>query len=179
MLPPLCRQIAAAVKAQGYEFDSLVLSVSLPAQLGVREVSPRFSRPSKEPRSSGGFPLHPAALLLAPREEGSEVRTFAWHLWMRRRGLRRPCPLRDTSVTLSRDDVVQVKEAFKWVMQGLLAKELGGVAVGTKVAARRRPRGCVRSRPLSEAFFSPLLQSLFEVGVEFRHPQTDRDCHFL
>lgn len=36
---PLCRQLAAAVKAQQFEFDSLVLSVSLPAQLCVREVS--------------------------------------------------------------------------------------------------------------------------------------------
>lgn len=35
----LCRQIAAAVKEEQYEFDSLVLSVSLPAQLCVREVS--------------------------------------------------------------------------------------------------------------------------------------------
>lgn len=32
-------QIADTVKAQKYEFDSLVLSISLPAQLCVREVS--------------------------------------------------------------------------------------------------------------------------------------------
>lgn len=32
-------QIAQAVKAEKYEFDTLVLSVSLPAQLCVREVS--------------------------------------------------------------------------------------------------------------------------------------------
>lgn len=32
-------QIAEAVKAEKYEFDSLVLSLSLPAQLCVREVS--------------------------------------------------------------------------------------------------------------------------------------------
>uniref|UniRef100_A0A3B4YG06 tRNA pseudouridine synthase Pus10 n=1 Tax=Seriola lalandi dorsalis TaxID=1841481 RepID=A0A3B4YG06_SERLL len=62
------------------------------------------------------------------------------------------------SVTYSRsgtvgqsDDVIQVKEAFKWIMQGLVAKELGrGVAV-----------------------------SAFEVGVEFIHEATDSDCHFL
>lgn len=36
---PPCPQIAAAVKAEKYEFDSLVLSVSLPPQLCVREVS--------------------------------------------------------------------------------------------------------------------------------------------
>lgn len=33
------KKIAEAVKAETYEFDSLVLSVSLPAQLCVREVS--------------------------------------------------------------------------------------------------------------------------------------------
>uniref|UniRef100_H3CCH7 tRNA pseudouridine synthase Pus10 n=1 Tax=Tetraodon nigroviridis TaxID=99883 RepID=H3CCH7_TETNG len=104
----ICRQIAAAVRAERYEFDSLVLSVSLPAQLGVREHS----------------------CWLHVKKE-----------------------VRDKCLTLNKDDVVQVKEAFKWVMQGLLAKELGGVAVVTK--------------------------SLFEVGVEFSHPQTDADCHFL
>lgn len=35
----MCSQIAEAVKAGNYEFDTLVLSVSLPAQLCVREVS--------------------------------------------------------------------------------------------------------------------------------------------
>lgn len=35
------KKIAEAVKAEAFEFDSLVLSISLPAQLGVREVSPR------------------------------------------------------------------------------------------------------------------------------------------
>lgn len=33
-------QVSDAVKKQQYEFDSLVLTVSLPAQLSVREVSP-------------------------------------------------------------------------------------------------------------------------------------------
>uniref|UniRef100_A0A3Q3NLC3 tRNA pseudouridine synthase Pus10 n=1 Tax=Mastacembelus armatus TaxID=205130 RepID=A0A3Q3NLC3_9TELE len=92
-------QIAEAVKAEKYEFDTMVLSVSLPAQLCVREVSV---------------------------EKG---------------------------LLFDKDDVIQVKEAFKWVMQGLVAKQLGGVAVVTK--------------------------SAFEVGVEFTHPETDADCHFL
>lgn len=34
---------------------------------------------------------------------------------------------------LDKDDVIQVKEAFKWIMQSLVAKELGGVAVVGKV----------------------------------------------
>lgn len=43
---------------------------------------------------------------------------------------------REKCMTLSEDDVIQVKEAFKWVMQGLIAKELGGVAVVTKVKSK-------------------------------------------
>lgn len=101
-------KIAEAVKAENYEFDSLVLSVSLPAQLCVREHS----------------------CWLHVKDE-----------------------LREKSDVLEKGDVIQVKEAFKWVMQGLVSKELGGAAVVTR--------------------------SAFEVGVEFTHPETDADCHFL
>ncbi|XP_076585226.1 tRNA pseudouridine synthase Pus10 [Chaetodon auriga] len=105
---PQAVKISEAVKAEKYEFDSLVLSVSLPAQLCVREHS----------------------CWLHVKKE-----------------------LREKSVAADKDDVIQVKEAFKWIMQGPVAKELGGVAVVTR--------------------------SLFEVGVEFTHPETDADCHFL
>lgn len=40
---------------------------------------------------------------------------------------------REKSIAVDKDDLIQVKEAFKWVMQDLVAKELGGVAVVTKV----------------------------------------------
>lgn len=43
---------------------------------------------------------------------------------------------REKCSSLNEDDVIQVKEAFKWVMQGLVAKELGGVAVVTRVKSR-------------------------------------------
>lgn len=46
---------------------------------------------------------------------------------------------REKCMSLSEDDVIQVKEAFKWVMQGLIAKELGGVAVVTKVKSKNIP----------------------------------------
>ncbi|KAM9315070.1 tRNA pseudouridine synthase Pus10 isoform 1-T3 [Pholidichthys leucotaenia] len=101
-------KIAEEVKAEKYEFDTLVLSVSLPAQLCVREHS-CWLHVKKEVREKG--------------------------------------------LVLDKDDVIQVKEAFKWIMQGMVAKKLGGVAVVTK--------------------------SVFEVGVEFTHPETDTDCHFL
>ncbi|XP_075993042.1 tRNA pseudouridine synthase Pus10 [Genypterus blacodes] len=101
-------KIAEAVKAEDYEFDTLVLSVSLPAQLCVREYS----------------------------------------CWLHVKN-----ELRQKNVAFCKDDIIQVKEAFKWVMQGLVAKELSGVAVVTK--------------------------SVFEVSVEFTHPETDADCHFL
>ncbi|XP_028424204.1 tRNA pseudouridine synthase Pus10 isoform X2 [Perca flavescens] len=100
-------KIAEKVKAERYEFDTLVLSVSLPAQLCVRE-----------------------SCWLHVKKE-----------------------MREKSMAVDKDDIIQVKEVFKWVMQGLVAKELGGVAVVTR--------------------------SPFEVGVGFTHPETDADCHFL
>ncbi|XP_036929462.1 putative tRNA pseudouridine synthase Pus10 [Acanthopagrus latus] len=106
--PAQAAKIAETVKAEKYEFDTLVLSVSLPAQLCVREHS----------------------CWLHVKKE-----------------------LREKSIAVDRDDLIQVKEAFKWIMQGLVAKELGGVAVVTR--------------------------SLFEVSVEFTHPESDADCHFL
>ncbi|KAM8772856.1 tRNA pseudouridine synthase Pus10 [Acanthopagrus schlegelii] len=106
--PAQAVKIAETVKAEKYEFDTLVLSVSLPAQLCVREHS----------------------CWLHVKKE-----------------------LREKSIAVDRDDLIQVKEAFKWIMQGLVAKELGGVAVVTR--------------------------SLFEVSVEFTHPESDADCHFL
>uniref|UniRef100_A0A1A7WHY3 tRNA pseudouridine synthase Pus10 n=2 Tax=Iconisemion striatum TaxID=60296 RepID=A0A1A7WHY3_9TELE len=101
-------KIAETVKNENYEFDTLVLSVSLPAQLCVREHS-CWLHVKKEVREKG--------------------------------------------LVLDKDDVIQVKEAFKWIMHGLVSKELKGVAVVTK--------------------------SMFEVGVAFTHLETDSDCHFL
>ncbi|XP_047189683.1 putative tRNA pseudouridine synthase Pus10 isoform X1 [Scophthalmus maximus] len=101
-------KIAAGVKAEKYEFDSLVLSVSLPAQLCVREHS-CWLHVKKEVREKG--------------------------------------------LVLDKDDIIPLKEAFKWIMQGLVSKELGGAVVVTK--------------------------SALEVGVEFTHKETDADCHFL
>ncbi|KAG7464310.1 tRNA pseudouridine synthase Pus10 [Solea senegalensis] len=101
-------KIAEAVKMEKYEFDSLVLSVSLPAQLCVREHS-CWLHVKKEVREKG--------------------------------------------LLLDKDDVIPLKEAFKWIVQGPIAKELGGVSVVTK--------------------------SALEVAVEFTHQPTDADCHFL
>ncbi|XP_012725276.2 putative tRNA pseudouridine synthase Pus10 [Fundulus heteroclitus] len=106
--PDLAVKIAETVKAQNYQFDTLVLSISLPAQLCVREHS-CWLHVKKEVRAK--------------------------------------------SLVLDKDDIIQVKEAFKWIMQGLVTKELGGVAVVGK--------------------------SPFEVGMEFTHPETESDCHFL
>ncbi|XP_034998422.1 putative tRNA pseudouridine synthase Pus10 isoform X2 [Hippoglossus stenolepis] len=101
-------KIAEAVKAEKYEFDSLLLSVSLPAQLCVREHS----------------------CWLHVKKE-----------------------VRDKGLVLDKDDIIPLKEAFKWVVQGLVSKGLGGVAVVTKGG--------------------------LDVGVEFTHEATDADCHFL
>ncbi|KAJ8389921.1 hypothetical protein AAFF_G00113900 [Aldrovandia affinis] len=101
------KKVAEAVTAERYQFDSLVLSVSLPAQLSVREHS----------------------------------------TWLLVKKL-----VRDKGACQDKDDIIQVKEAFKWIMNGLVSQELG-VPV--------------------------LAKSLFEVSVGFTHPETDEDCHFL
>uniref|UniRef100_A0A3P8WY22 tRNA pseudouridine synthase Pus10 n=1 Tax=Cynoglossus semilaevis TaxID=244447 RepID=A0A3P8WY22_CYNSE len=90
-----------AVKTEKYEFDSLVLSVSLPAQLCVREHS----------------------CWLHVKKE-----------------------VREKSPLLDKEDIVPLKEAYKWLVQSTISTELGGV-------------------------FSPL-----EVAVEFSHNPTDSDC---
>ena len=36
-------------------------------------------------------------------------------------------------MTLDQDDVIQVKEAFKWIVQSHINKELGGITMVTKV----------------------------------------------
>ncbi|KAJ8002130.1 hypothetical protein DPEC_G00176630 [Dallia pectoralis] len=107
------RQISEVVKEENYQFDTMVLSVSLPAQLSVREHS----------------------CWLHVKKE-----------------------VREKSMCLDKDDIIQVKEAFKWIMQGLVSKELGGVPVVTKINRQTEQ---------------------FEVGIEFTHPETDSDCHFL
>ncbi|XP_062400205.1 putative tRNA pseudouridine synthase Pus10 [Sardina pilchardus] len=101
------KKIAEDVKSEAYQFDGLVLALSLPAQLSVREHS----------------------------------------CWLHIKK-----EVREKSMCLDKEDVIQVKEAFKWTVQGLLSQELG-VSVVTK--------------------------SPFEVGVGFIHPDTDGDCHFL
>lgn len=51
---------------------------------------------------------------------------------------------REKSIAVDKDDLIQVKEAFKWVMQDLVAKELGGVAVVTRVGGGLSRRQSVR-----------------------------------
>ncbi|CAH2253603.1 tRNA pseudouridine synthase Pus10 isoform X1 [Pelobates cultripes] len=101
------KEIFQKVNSAGYEYKDFVFSVSLPAQLSVREYS---------------------AWLQAKQEMGKQGRSF------------------------DKADIVQLKEAYKWIIHPLIAKELGVQAVS---------------------------KSLFEVAVVFAHPETDGDCHFL
>ncbi|NP_001020449.1 tRNA pseudouridine synthase Pus10 isoform 2 [Rattus norvegicus] len=100
-------EVCQKVEASGFEFTSVVLSVSFPPQLSVRE--------------------H-AAWLLVKQEMGKQ------------------------SLSLGRNDVVQLKEAYKWITHPLFSEELGVPTDG---------------------------KSLFEVSVVFAHPETLQDCHFL
>nr|XP_037862918.1 tRNA pseudouridine synthase Pus10 isoform X2 [Chlorocebus sabaeus] len=101
------KKVCQKVEASGFEFTSLVFSVSFPPQLSVRE--------------------H-AAWLLVKQEMGKQ------------------------SLSLGRDDIVQLKEAYKWITHPLFSEELGVPIDG---------------------------KSLFEVSVVFAHPETVEDCHFL
>uniref|UniRef100_A0A4W5PID9 tRNA pseudouridine synthase Pus10 n=1 Tax=Hucho hucho TaxID=62062 RepID=A0A4W5PID9_9TELE len=95
-------KISDVVKAKNYQFDTMVLSVSLPAQLSVREVSGYIK-----------------------------------------------------SICLDKDDVIQVKEAFKWTMQGLVSKELGGVPfeVGVGFTHPETDSDCVHVLSLFKKIF--------------------------
>uniref|UniRef100_A0A8C5K6D1 tRNA pseudouridine synthase Pus10 n=1 Tax=Jaculus jaculus TaxID=51337 RepID=A0A8C5K6D1_JACJA len=101
------KKVCQKVEASGFEFTNLVLSVSFPPQLSVRE--------------------H-AAWLLVKQEMGKQ------------------------SLLLGRNDIVQLKEAYKWITHPLFSEELGVPVDG---------------------------KSLFEVSVVFAHPETVEDCHFL
>ncbi|KAJ7422947.1 putative tRNA pseudouridine synthase Pus10 [Willisornis vidua] len=60
--------------------------------------------------------------------------------------------MRNLGLTLEKDDIVQLKEAYKWIIHPQLSEELGVPADG---------------------------KGLFEVSVVFAHPETDEECHFL
>uniref|UniRef100_A0A8B9K178 tRNA pseudouridine synthase Pus10 n=1 Tax=Astyanax mexicanus TaxID=7994 RepID=A0A8B9K178_ASTMX len=60
--------------------------------------------------------------------------------------------IREKSMCLDKEDLVQVKDAFKWAIQGMVGKDMGA---------------------------SVLTNSGFEVSVGFTHAETDGDCHFL
>ncbi|KAM7061291.1 tRNA pseudouridine synthase Pus10-like [Acridotheres tristis] len=60
--------------------------------------------------------------------------------------------MRNLGLPLAKDDIVQLKEAYKWMIHPQLSEELGVPADG---------------------------KSLFEVSVVFAHPETDEECHFL
>ncbi|NXT59961.1 PUS10 synthase, partial [Chaetops frenatus] len=60
--------------------------------------------------------------------------------------------MRNLGLPLAKDDIVQLKEAYKWIIHPQLSEELGVPADG---------------------------KSLFEVSVVFSHPETEEECHFL
>ncbi|XP_053568618.1 LOW QUALITY PROTEIN: tRNA pseudouridine synthase Pus10 [Bombina bombina] len=100
-------KIFQKINSAGFEFKDFVFSMSLPAQLSVREHS---------------------AWLEAKQEMGKQGHC------------------------LDKADVVQLKEAYKWIIHPLISDELGVPAES---------------------------KSLFEVSVMFAHTETDGDCHFL
>ncbi|KAK1802633.1 hypothetical protein P4O66_004276 [Electrophorus voltai] len=110
-------QVCEVVKKGGYQFDSLLLAVSLPAQLSVREHS----------------------------------------CWLHIKK-----ELREKSMCVDKEDVVQVKDAFKWAIQALVGRELGASMLFNGIY-----------------MYFYVVQSAFEVSIGFTHAETDGDCHFL
>ncbi|NP_001085415.1 tRNA pseudouridine synthase Pus10 [Xenopus laevis] len=105
--PEFIEKVFVKINSAVYELKDFVLSISLPAQLSVREHS---------------------AWLQAKQEMGKHGHS------------------------LDKTDIVQLKEAYKWIIHPLLSDQLG-IQADSK--------------------------SLFEVAVVFTHPETDGDCHFL
>uniref|UniRef100_A0A8D3BHK5 tRNA pseudouridine synthase Pus10 n=1 Tax=Scophthalmus maximus TaxID=52904 RepID=A0A8D3BHK5_SCOMX len=54
-------------------------------------------------------------------------------------------PLREKGLVLDKDDIIPLKEAFKWIMQGLVSKELGGASaleVGVEFTHKETDADC-------------------------------------
>ncbi|KAB0395599.1 hypothetical protein E2I00_014594, partial [Balaenoptera physalus] len=110
------KKVCQKVEASGFEFTNLVLSISFPPQLSVREDPGHYESHGLEVDVTGRF-----------------------------------CDIKQ-SLSLGRNDIVQLKEAYKWITHPLFSEELGVPIDG---------------------------KSLFEVSVVFAHPETVEDCHFL
>ncbi|XP_029793288.1 putative tRNA pseudouridine synthase Pus10 isoform X2 [Suricata suricatta] len=121
------KKVCQKVEASGFEFTNLVFSVSFPPQLSVREVEVIIHW-SQEPKKLVQLQIKHAAWLLVKQEMGKQ------------------------NLLLGRNDIVQLKEAYKWITHPLFSEELGVPIDG---------------------------KSLFEVSVIFAHPETVEDCHFL
>ncbi|KAG9328065.1 hypothetical protein JZ751_016655, partial [Albula glossodonta] len=181
------KKVSEAVATERYQFDSLVLSVSLPAQLSVREVSVRgwgyrcsASRPRRvQPPSE----LHDARALNLSRdvragagradratELDGDFLSVSAHLPP---STSTHNPLQEKAMCLGKDDVIQVKEAFKWIMNGLVSQELSVPVLG-----KARPSFLISGLGMGGPFSGNGRRSLFEVSVGFTHPETDGDCHF-
>ncbi|XP_029793290.1 putative tRNA pseudouridine synthase Pus10 isoform X4 [Suricata suricatta] len=122
------KKVCQKVEASGFEFTNLVFSVSFPPQLSVREATTlKTLHRTHRTYSNLSIQQH-AAWLLVKQEMGKQ------------------------NLLLGRNDIVQLKEAYKWITHPLFSEELGVPIDG---------------------------KSLFEVSVIFAHPETVEDCHFL
>ncbi|XP_068421014.1 tRNA pseudouridine synthase Pus10 isoform X3 [Eschrichtius robustus] len=134
-------KVCQKVEASGFEFTNLVLSISFPPQLSVREHAAWLL----VKQEMGAFWILKLKILY--QYEKDHVTTgVSCVLWKENHREKKQ------SLSLGRNDIVQLKEAYKWITHPLFSEELGVPIDG---------------------------KSLFEVSVVFAHPETVEDCHFL
>ncbi|XP_058428901.1 tRNA pseudouridine synthase Pus10 isoform X3 [Marmota monax] len=136
------KKVCQKVEASGFEFTNLVFSVSFPPQLSVREFLADTTSLYVVLRIEPG--PHACQASAPPLEPHPQPQHAAWLLVKQEMGKQ--------SLSLGRNDIVQLKEAYKWITYPLFSEELGVPIDG---------------------------KSLFEVSVVFAHPETVGDCHFL
>ncbi|XP_074188123.1 tRNA pseudouridine synthase Pus10 isoform X2 [Rhinolophus sinicus] len=153
------KKVCQKVEASGFEFTNLVFSVSFPPQLSVRECWPFLEcHIQMEHSTLGGTRTNGKAFCGSPHpnflkfeyvnpcwtSDLKNCKHAAWLLVKQEMGKQ--------SLSLGRNDIIQLKEAYKWITHPLFSEELGVPIDG---------------------------KSLFEVSVVFAHPETVEDCHFL
>uniref|UniRef100_A0ACB8G9P0 tRNA pseudouridine synthase Pus10 n=1 Tax=Sphaerodactylus townsendi TaxID=933632 RepID=A0ACB8G9P0_9SAUR len=126
------KAVCQKISSSEYQFSSFVFSVSFPPQLSVRE----------------GIHIARADFVMLQKSQEKLWLNQGWHAsWLL---VKEEMGKQDH--LLEKDDLIQLKEAYKWITHPLFLEELGVPADG---------------------------KSLFEVSVVFAHPETDEDCHFL
>ncbi|OXB76134.1 UNVERIFIED_CONTAM: hypothetical protein H355_005345 [Colinus virginianus] len=146
------KKICEKVNSADYQFTSFVFSVSLPPQLSVREERKEpIKLVIKETVANRNWAKGDVILSgtcmkgYLASSRGDVLQDLDTKFLLKLNWIK-------LGLSLAKEDIVQLKEAYKWIIHPQLSEELGFPADG---------------------------KSLFEVSVVFAHPETDEECHFL